>query len=268
MLTILASYIAVALENAQLYERVSRDERRLEQDLDTAREIQKGLLPESVPPSTPGVEVGYAYEPARQLGGDFYDFLPYGPQRSAIVVGDVAGKGTPAALLASMAVGILRGHVVEHPCAPAEMLGHMNDHLAAHPADGRFVAMAFGVYDDRDRSFSVANAGLPRPLLVRGGKVEEIRAEGLPLGMFPNVQHRELRLELSAGDVVAVCSDGICESRDRDREEFGTRRLQSRLVELAGRPAQEIADGILGAAKHFVGGTEPDDRTVVVLKVV
>ena len=269
MLSTLGSYIAVALENARLYEKVSEDERRLEADLETAREIQKGLLPGGVP-KTPGLDVGYAYEPARQLGGDFYDFLSYGENRLAFAAGDVAGKGTPAALYASLAIGILRGHVVENPSDPAEMLREMNAQLVRHQIDNRFVALAFGVYDDADRSLTIANGGFPRPLLVRDGGVREIPVEGLPLGMLPDVEYRQVRLGLRGGDLVVVASDGIFESQGRGREEFGARRLQSLLSELAERPAQEIADELLSSAEHYVGDSsrEQDDRTVVAVKIV
>ncbi len=269
MLSTLASYIAVALENARLYEKVSEDERRLESDLETARGIQKGLLPASVP-RIEGLEVGFGYQPARQLGGDFYDFLPYGPDRLAVAVGDVAGKGTPAALYGSLAVGILRGRVVEKTWEPGEMLGEINRQLERHQIDNRFVAMMFGVVDRSDSSLTLANAGLPRPLLVRDGKVEELQVDGIPLGMFSSVQHKELRLELQPGDVVVMSSDGIYESIGHDREEFGVRKLQALLIEQADRPASEIADSVLRSAEHYVRETahESDDRTVVVLKVV
>ena len=269
MLSTLASYIAVALENARLYEKVFEDERRLESDLETAREMQKGLLPGSVP-TFAGLDIGFGYEPARQLGGDFYDFLPYGPDRLAVAVGDVAGKGTPAALYGSMAVGILRGRVVENPWEPGEMLNEINRQLERHRIDNRFVAMVFAVFDSRDRSLTLANAGFPRPVLVRDGKVEDLQVEGLPLGMFAAVQHEQLRLELQPGDVVVLSSDGIYESIGRNREEFGVRKLRALLIEHADHPAQEIADAVLRSAEHYVRETthESDDRTVVVLKVV
>ena len=269
MLSTLASYVAVALENARLYAKVSEDEQRLESDLETAREMQNGLLPRRVP-RIDGFDVGFGYKPARQLGGDFYDFLPYGPDRLAVAVGDVAGKGTPAALYGSMAVGILRGRVVAKTWEPSEMLGEINRQLERNRIDNRFVAMMFGVLDSSDRSLTLANAGFPRPVLVRGGTVEELQVEGIPLGMFATVQHKQLRLELQPKDVVVIFSDGIFESIDRNREEFGVRKLKALLIEQADRPAPEIADSVLRSAELYVRDTshEPDDRTVVVLKVV
>ena len=269
MLSTLGSYIAVALENARLYEQVTDSERRMETDLDTAREIQKHLLPGEMP-SVPGLELGYAYLPANQLGGDFYDFLNYGKGRLAIAVGDVAGKGTAAALYGALGVGILRGHVVEHPCEPAEMLGHMNEHLGQSHIDNRFVAMVFAIFDARDRSLVLGNAGFPRPVLVREGHVEEIRIEGVPLGILPDMRYEEKRLQLQPGDLVVFTSDGINESTDRRCEEFGTKRLQAELVGMAGLGAQEVADELVRSSEKYAVGNcnDADDRTVVVLKVL
>jgi len=268
MLSTMASYLAIAIENARLYKQVRRDERRLADDLATAREIQKGLLPAAAP-GVPGLEVAFAYEPARMLGGDFYDFLPYGDGRLAIAVGDVAGKGAAAALQGSLAVGTLREHVVSHPCDPAEMLCHMNHRLEQPRLDNRFVAMAFAVYDANERSLTVANAGFPRPQLLHDRRVEEVPVQGLPLGILPEPKYEQRTLGLREGDVVVFCSDGLQECVDRHGDEFGAERLETLLVKLASSTAQEIADGVLDATTHHAGaGGEPqDDRTVVVLKV-
>ena len=268
MLSTLASYIAIALENARLYEKVREDEHRLETDLGMAREIQRGLLPDSTP-RLPGLEIAFAYEPARHLGGDLYDILPYGEGRLAIAVSDVSGKGSAAALYGALAIGILRGHVVEHPCEPAEMLEEMNRHLRHSQVDGRFVAMAFGVYDSHSRTLTVANAGFTRPRLLRRGQVKEIQVDGVPLGLLPDIRYEQKELALQVGDAVVFCSDGIHECMNRREEEFGSSRLEAVLKELAGRSAQQIADGILRATDRYAAPDSPlaDDRTVVVLRV-
>ena len=268
MLSTMASYLAIAIANARLYKRVSRSEQRLAEDLVTAREIQKGLLPDAAP-DVPGLDVGFAYEPAQQLGGDFYDFLPYGDGRLAIAVGDVAGKATAAALHGSLAVGILREHVVSHPCGPADMLTHMNARLQQPRLDNRFVAMVFGVYDATTKTLSVANAGFPRPHLLRDGRVEEIPVQGLPLGIVPEPHYDERTLQLEVGDVVVFCSDGIAECFDALGKEFGLERVEAFVIEHATAPAREIADRLMRATDAHTGGGEPqDDRTVVVLRVL
>ena len=268
MLAALASYITVALENARLYEKVRKDELRLERDLETAREIQKGLLP-IAPPRLPGLDLGFAYAPARQLGGDMYDFLSYPDNRLAIAVGDVSGKATAAALYGSLAVGMLRAHVVEHPCEPAEMLQRMNEQLRQPRLDNRFVALAFAVYDRQSKILTVANAGFPRPRLVRGGRVEQVLVDGVPLGLLPDISYEQKKLALQVGDAVVFCSDGIHEAMNRQQEEYGTRRLDSLLGELSKASARETAEEILRSTdRHSAGnGRHADDRTIVVLKV-
>ncbi|HEX9763659.1 MAG TPA: SpoIIE family protein phosphatase [Candidatus Acidoferrales bacterium] len=268
MLAALASYITVALENARLYEKVRKDELRLERDLETAREIQKGLLPVA-PPRLPGLDIGYAYAPARQLGGDIYDFLSYPDSRLAIAVGDVSGKATAAALYGSLAIGMLRAHVVEHPCEPVEMLKDLNEQLRQPRLDNRFVALTFAVYDPQSKILTVANAGFPRPRLVRGGRVEQVLVDGVPLGLLPDISYEQKKLALQVGDAVVFCSDGIHESMNQQQEEYGTRRLDALLGELSKASARETAEEIVRSTdRHAAGnGRHADDRTVVVLKV-
>ena len=267
MLSTLASYIAIALENARLYEKVREDEQRLESDLNTAREIQKGLLPEAAP-RVPGLEIAFAYEPARQLGGDVYDFLHYPDGRLAVAVGDVAGKGAAAALYGSLAIGILRGHVVEHPCEPAEMLESLNNHLRLSRVDSRYIALSFGIFDTARKTLTVANAGFPRARLVRRGRAEEIKVDGVPLGLLPESKYEETTVALQPGDYVVYCSDGIQECMVRKEEDFGDGRLGAMLAELSGGPAAQMAQRILRATDSYVrGGFSPDDRTVVVIRV-
>jgi phosphoserine phosphatase RsbU/P len=269
MLVTLGSYIAVALENARLYEGARESERRLHDDLATAQEIQRQLLPTGAR-EIPGVELAAVYAPARELGGDFYDFLPYGQGRLALTLGDVSGKGIAAALFGSLAIGILREHVVEHPCPPAEMLAMLNGRLHAARLDSRFIAMLFSVYDAGTRRLTISNAGAPYPLLVRDGVVQSVRVAGVPLGLFPDIQYDEVTLDLVPGDTVLLASDGILESENPAEEEFGLDRLSSVLASVSpDQPASEIADKILAAtADHSGAGVAPyDDRTLVVLRV-
>lgn len=269
IMSTLASYVAIALENARLYEKVRSGEQRLEKDLATAREIQRGLLPETAP-RLPGLDIGFAYAPARELGGDVYDFLPYGDGRLAIAVGDVAGKASAAALYGSLAIGILRGHVVQHPCEPAEMLELMNQHLHQPRLDNRFVALAFAVYDSPSRTLTVANSGFPRPWRACHGQVEQVQVEGVPLGLLPDVRYEQKKLALQVGDAIVFCSDGLHEAMDKTEKEFGREELERILAGISGRAsAQEIADELLRATERYTAGNgdHADDRTVVVLKL-
>src|SRR5579863_7094120 len=257
MLATLGSYIAIALENARLYQEARQTERRLQTDLSTAREI-------------PGLELAAGYQPARELGGDFYDFLPYGQGRLAMVLGDVSGKGTAAALFASLAIGIVREHIVEHPCPPAEMLAMLNTRLHSAHFDSRFIATLFSVYDASTRRLTLSNAGGPYPLLVRDGAVQSVRVAGIPLGLFPDTQYDEVTLELVPGDTVLFASDGILEAFNADLEEFGADRLDAVLSSVSpDQSAEDIAALILTATDDYSGaGVIPsDDRTLLVLRV-
>jgi sigma-B regulation protein RsbU (phosphoserine phosphatase) len=268
VLTMLASHVAIALENARLYGRVLAEEQRLEHDLETAREIQKGLLPGS-PPRIRGAEIGTAYLPAKILGGDFFDFLSYGNGRLALAVGDVSGKATPAALYSSLAVGQIRGHALGHTHDPAEMLALLNNSLQRRRLDNRFAAMAFAVYDPAGPSLTIANSGFPRPLLVRSGKTTPLPVTGVPLGLLPDRIYEEIRVDLRVGDLVVFCSDGVQEPADADAAQFGSERFEQLLITLSDLAAAQIAKAILRTTDLYLGewGEPPDDRTVVVLKV-
>lgn len=269
MLSTLGAYVAIALENARLYEEARENQRRLQSDLDTAREIQRQLLPTGAR-EVPGLELAAAYVPARELAGDFYDFLPYGKGRLGMALGDVSGKGIAAALFASLAIGIIREHVVEHPCRPAEMLAMLNTRLHAARLDSRFIATLFSVYDAGTRQLTLSNAGGPYPLLVRDGVVQSIRISGVPLGLFPDTQYDEITVDLVPGDTVLFASDGILESTNAELEEFGPDRLCSVLGGVSPQQsASDIAADILAATDTHSGhGVAPfDDRTLLVLRV-
>jgi phosphoserine phosphatase RsbU/P len=269
MLVTLGSYVAIALENARLYEEARESERRLRSELDTAREIQRQLLPTGAR-EVPGLDLAAAYVPARTLGGDFYDFLPYGEGRLGFALGDVSGKGTAAALYGSLAIGTVREIVVDHRREPADMLALLNKRLLGARLDSRFIAMLFAIYDAPTRRLTLANAGGPYPLLVRDGVVQAIRLEGVPLGLLPEIEYDEITVELRPGDVVLFASDGILESENAAKEEFGPARLEALLVGLSPQDsASGIAEQILVATDLHSGvGTAPhDDRTLLVLRV-
>jgi len=269
MLSTLGSYIAVALENARLYQEARQSEQRMRSELDTAREIQRQLLPTGAR-EVPGLDLAAGYVPARELGGDFYDFLPYGRGRLGFMLGDVSGKGTAAALYGSQAIGTVREIVVDHACEPAGMLALLNQRLVAARLDSRFIAMLFAVYEASTRKLTLANAGGPYPLLVRKGEVQAIRLEGVPLGLIPDTQYDETTIDLEPGDVVLFASDGILESENAAQEEFGPERLKEILSAISQwDSAQAITEQILAATDgHSGAGLAPhDDRTLVVLRV-
>lgn len=269
MLNILGTYVAVALENARLFQEANDTQARLLNDLETAREIQRQLLPSGAK-DIPGLDLATAYIPARELGGDFYDLLPFGVGRLAIANGDVSGKGTAAALYGSLAIGILRELVHERTASPAEMLALLNGRLLAARLDARFIAMQFAVYDAARRELTIANAGGTLPLLIRNREVTEIQVSGMPLGLLPEVEYDQVSMNLCPGDVLVLASDGIHESMNKDQEEFGIDRLKALLTTVStDDPGFKVAQRIVKATDEHTGkGRTPhDDRTLLVLRV-
>jgi len=266
VLSTLAPQIAVSIENARLYERVVRSEARLERDLERAREIQRHLMP-SPNPAIAGLEVVVRFLPARELGGDLYDFLAYGRDRHIIAVGDVSGKGAPAALYGAMAGGILRS-LAPLKLAPPDMLRKLNQVLLERQIDSHFITLACGVWEPKTRTLRLANAGMPQPILVRGGHSKPIRVEGVPLGLLANLDYQETTLALERGDLLAFFSDGITEATNPAHEEFGNRRLENLLRSKADCPLAEIQDSLFGEISRFEEGrARRDDQTLVLLRV-
>lgn len=262
----LAAQIAIAIENAQLYEQIARQERRLERDLEMARELQFRLLPPSLPKVT-NLELAAKFIPARAIGGDLYDFVSYSLARTAIVVGDVSGKGAPAAIYAALVSGILRSHAPIEP-APAEMLSAVNYSLGERRIDGQFVSLIYSVWDDQSRTLRVANSGLPRPIYCHEGKIEIIEATGLPLGLFDDADYDELKFVAKPGDMFVFFSDGILDARNKAGDLFGRDRLHEIVTANCNAAAEAVVNSIFDAvAAHAAGEDAFDDQTVLVMRV-
>src|SRR5207244_4903341 len=208
--TIPSAHIAIASKTAQLYEEIARQERRLERDLALARELQVRLLPQTRP-KLPNLEVAARFVPARAIGGDLYDFVPYSLSRLGIAIGDVSGKGAPAAIYAALVSGILRSHGPIEP-GPAELLSALNLSLAERRIAAQFVSIIYAVWDDERRTLLVANSGLPRPIYCHDGKIEFIEATGLPLGLFDEADYDEFSFKAKPGDLFVFYSDGILDA--------------------------------------------------------
>jgi sigma-B regulation protein RsbU (phosphoserine phosphatase) len=265
-ITTLAAQVAIAIENARLYERIERQEKRLERDLALARELQFRLLPQSLP-ELANLEVAAKFAPARAIGGDLYDFVSYSLSRTALVIGDVSGKGAPAAIYAALVSGILRSHAPIEP-GPAEMLAAVNFSLSERRIDGQFVSLIYAVWDDLNRTLQVANSGLPRPLYCHDGKIETIEATGLPLGLFDDAEHDEFTFRAKPGELFVFFSDGILDATNRSGELFGRTHLAKVLEKSCKGSADSVVKAIFDAvAKHSAGVETFDDQTVVAIKV-
>ncbi|HXX01709.1 MAG TPA: GAF domain-containing protein [Candidatus Acidoferrales bacterium] len=265
-MTTLAAQIAIALENARLYEEIERQERRLERDLALARELQVRLLPQASP-RLAHLDVAAKFVPARAIGGDLYDFIPYSLSRLGIAIGDVSGKGAPAAIYAALVSGILRSHAPIEP-SPAEMLSAVNLSLAERRIEAQFVSIIYAVWDDQHRTLTVANSGLPRPIYVHGGKNEVIEATGLPLGLFDEADYDEFTFRMKPGDMFVFFSDGILDARNRQGQLFGRRGVERVIAECTAQSAECVVNSLFQAVAEHAAGVETfDDQTVVAIHV-
>jgi len=265
-LSILAANLAVAIENARLYEQVAQGEARLERDLQAAKRIQGALL-RPVPAEDYGLDVAARYLSAREVCGDLYEFLRYGPQQLGVALGDVSGKGTAAALYGAVAIGIMRS-LAPQKLQPAEMLRQMNQLVGERRIEGRFMTACFATWQKGRQKLRVANAGQSQPLLYKNARCEKIDLTGFPLGIFEEVQYEEWSVMLDPGDILVFHSDGIAETLNSEGQFFGTTRLRKLIEQHHERTAAEIADLVLRDVDLFANSAPlADDRTLVVLKV-
>jgi sigma-B regulation protein RsbU (phosphoserine phosphatase) len=265
-LTILAANLAVSLENARLYEQVARDEARMERDLQAAKRIQGALL-RPVPADDYGLDVAARYLSAREVCGDLYDFLRYGPQQLGIALGDVSGKGTAAALYGAVSIGIMRS-LAPQKLQPAEMLRQMNQLVGERRIEGRFMTACFATWQKGRQKLRVANAGQSQPLLYKDGRCDRIELTGFPLGIFEDVTYDEWGVTLKTGDILVFHSDGIAETYNSEGQLFGNERLRKLIEQHHEISAAEMADRVLNEVDWFSQSAPlSDDRTLVVMKV-
>jgi sigma-B regulation protein RsbU (phosphoserine phosphatase) len=273
ILGILASQAAVAIENARLYETLRTSELRLEREIEFARRVQVALMPAEAPKRPKGVDLAARFEPARQIGGDLYDFLSPDPSTLVIAVGDVSGKGVPAALYGAFAGELVRSRTFRRRyttirSSPAGVLEAMNAILHERRLEEYFCVLCYASFDFRKRQLVIANSGLPYPIRRTDGVSAAIQLPGVPLGSFPATTYDELTFDLKAGDLYVFCTDGIYEAEDHLGHEFGTSRVMKVIDRLADQPAQAIVDGIFDAVEKFRhDGPAADDMTAVAMRI-
>ncbi len=273
LLTLLASQAAVAIENARLYEALRDNEVRLEKEVRFAQRVQLALLPRQLPKRLKGVDVAWQFNAARELGGDVYDFLSPDPNSLVVAVGDVSGKGVPAALYSAFVGELIRGRafrarLAPEQSSPAAVLASMNRILHERQLEEYYCTLCYALFDLRRRKVTLSNSGLPFPILSSGGKSEQIQMPGVPLGSFAASSYDETVLDLHEDDVLVFCSDGIFESWNRQGEEFGAARLIEVVDQSRQKSAKEIVAAIVEAAAKFRDDApQSDDSTAVVVKI-
>jgi sigma-B regulation protein RsbU (phosphoserine phosphatase) len=265
-LMILAAHLAVSLENARLYEKVAKDEARMERELTAGQRLQTALL-RPVPDTDYDLDISARIHSAREVCGDLYDFLTYGTQQLGVALGDVSGKGTAAALYGAVATGILRS-ISPQKLQPAELLRLLNQLVCDRRVEGRYMTMCFATWQKARRKLRLANAGQTQPLLWKSGRVEQIMLTGFPIGIFDDATFEEWSVHLDSGDILLFFSDGLTEAANREGKFFGTHRIKELLAANAHLSSNELADKLLDEVQEFThGGAITDDRTLVVMKV-
>ncbi|HEX8031154.1 MAG TPA: GAF domain-containing SpoIIE family protein phosphatase [Vicinamibacterales bacterium] len=273
LLTLLASEAAVAIENARLYESIRVNEARFEKELRFAQRVQMALLPQELPKRLRGVDVAWHFDPARELGGDLCDFLSPEPNTLVVALGDVSGKGVPAALYSAAIGEMVRGRTFRRRLektnsTPATILAGMNRILHERNLEEYYCTLCYALFEFKKQVVTFANSGLPYPVKCSDGKAAQIDIAGVPLGSFGSSQYDDIQVPLAAGDVFVLCSDGIFEAFDEAGQEFGSARVIDIIERQHARPAKDIVNELFSAVQQFCGDApQSDDRTVVVIKI-
>ena len=237
-----------------------------EQELRVARRIQQALLPKELP-RLDGYELTAYYQPAHEVGGDFYDFLELEDGRLGLIVGDATGHGVPAALVMANTQSVLRAGAQRGGSAPGQALAEANEVLFTYIPPNMFVTCFYGVFDPESGRLVYANAGHDLPYLRRGGDADELRARGMPLGLMPGMSYEEKEVVLERGENVLFYSDGLVEAHDPKGEMFGFPRLRA-LVAERGEDRRSLVDLLMEELYSFTGEgwEQEDDITLVTLR--
>jgi serine phosphatase RsbU (regulator of sigma subunit)/pSer/pThr/pTyr-binding forkhead associated (FHA) protein len=267
LLQAIATQAGLAMHAARVAAQLLRRE-KLERDLRVARQIQRSLLPANVP-QVVGLDFAVHYEPAYQIGGDFYDFIWHDPAHLGLAVGDVAGKAISAALYMARLTSELRSRAAIAR-TPARLLRRVNQEIAQHGDDGMFATLVYCIYDLETRSLVFTNAGHCVPLLRRGDRVFPLQAERAhtpPLGVTPELEAGEARVQLHSGDMLIMVSDGILEARDGRGVEYGLSRL-SRRIRTARGNAEDVVKAIVADVDSHTGDqSQGDDMTILAMSI-
>ena len=273
ILTLLASQAAVAIENARLYEEVRSNEERLEKELRFAQRVQTALLPAAPPKRLKGIDVAAAFAPARELGGDFHDYLSPESHTLVVAVGDVSGKGVPAALYSVFAAELIRGRTFRRRylpdrSSPAGVLSSVNTILQQRQLEEYYCTLCYTVFDLKRRIMTMANSGLPYPIRCTADSCAQIELPGVPLGSFQGSTYDEVTFALHAGDLFVLCTDGVYEAMNAKGQEFTAARLLEVVGTVRDLPPAKIVNRIFAAVHEWRGDAPPnDDMTAVAVRI-
>ncbi|HET7441331.1 MAG TPA: PP2C family protein-serine/threonine phosphatase [Terriglobales bacterium] len=238
-----------------------------EQELERAREIQQQLLPKTIP-QLRGFEIAASWEPARMVGGDYFDLIQLSDKKLAICIADVVGKSISAALLMANVQATVRAFATE-AAAPSWLCNRVNSVLCSNIASGKFVTFFYGVLDAEHHTFQYTNAGHLPPLLVTGASAaRRLENGGALLGVFPDWKYEDSHIQLAPGDRLMLFTDGVTEAAAANGEEFGEERLLAAAKAFAALPSSELNQAVLNRVKHFCNSQLEDDATLVNVSVL
>jgi sigma-B regulation protein RsbU (phosphoserine phosphatase) len=265
-LSLLAPQIATSVENARLYEELATREQRMEQDLRAAFKLQSVLAPRTIS-DVVGLRVAIKTRPARGISGDLYDFFEHADDYTLIAFGDVSGKGAAAALYGALVSGLLRT-LAPRRQTPSQLMKQLNEALLERRVDAQYATLSLISWDSRTLKFTITGAGTLPPLICRGGKISEVRAEGVPIGLLDDQEYEEIEFAAERDDLILFYSDGV-EDQLSDGEDYGRTRVETLLGKYQDKTPQYVVNAIFEDIDRFRGATSlTDDQTVIALRVL
>ncbi len=261
---LLAPSVAIAIENARLYQEIGERERLMQEDLRAAFDLQTVLLPQEAP-EVGGLEMAIGLRPAREISGDLYDFFGHSDSQMQIAFGDSSGKGAAAALFGAMVSGLMRT-LAPRRRKPAELMKALNDALVHRKVEGRYLTLLMMLWDPRTMSFTMANAGGSPPMICRDGGISNLKAEGVPLGLLPDREYEEISFVARAGDLIVLFSDGVSDHMSESGEDYGSGRLGRILQQHSKLTPPELVKRIFADLDEF-NTIRFDDQTLIIMRV-
>jgi len=261
---LLAPSVAIAIENARLYNEIGERERAMQEDLRAAFDLQTVLLPQEAP-EVAGLDIAIGLRPAREISGDLYDFFAHADEQMQIAFGDSSGKGAAAALFGAMVSGLMRT-LAPRRRNPAELMKALKDALVKRKVEGRYLTLLLLLWDPKTLSFTMANAGGSSPMVCRGDEIINLRVEGVPLGLLPDREYEETRFDAKPGDLVVLYSDGVSDHLSPDGDEYGASRLAKILKRDRKLEPRRLVENIFADLDKF-NTVRFDDQTLIVVRV-